>query len=167
MKRLICAILLSLCTVLLCAAAGAGGTLTVHLQDDSGTVRLYRVQLSAEADLYSPETAAAAASHITERIPLAELHAKNGEVTFSGLPDGTYLVVHTDAAFSPFLVRIPMESYGNRAFQISARPKQLQPEESPDTPFTGESGLPALLLSLQLFSLCGIGITFLHKRRSV
>lgn len=145
------------------------GTIQIQLRDTyfpentiEGTLVLYKVGDAAEIDsnlsfvpasqfsgsgadlndLDSPELAPQLAAYAAEHT-LTGISAsadKDGNVTFSGLSTGLYLVVQTEAAegylpVSPFLVSLPMyhAESGGWLYTIEAAPKVQRPPKEPVT----------------------------------
>ena len=101
----------------------------------------------------------------------------NGQLTYSGLTAGLYLLVQTKAAdgfetIQPFLVSLPMGTDSGWAYHVDASPKVgVKKPDSPDTPQnpgtpqtpgprlpqTGQLNWPIPVLSISGLRLLGAG----------
>lgn len=113
---------------------------------------------------------------------LTGLHAEviNGQVTFTQIPNGLYVVVQTDEdacddflPINPFLISMPQYTADGYVYNINCAPKvALVPKEtepslpdSPEPPQTGDRPLPILLMLVSGTAIFILGWYPGYKRR--
>ena len=97
----------------------------------------------------------------------------NGNVTFSDLKPGLYLLVQNEAAAgyypaNPFLVSLPGKNESGYEYQVNASPKlELEPKPTtpsePDLPQTGQVRWPVPVFAVLGLLLVGCGVLLRRK----
>ena len=107
---------------------------------------------------------------------------KDGEIAFTGLDLGLYLLVQHKAAkgyetAAPFLVSVPMEEDGVLRYDVDASPKvELEKEPEPTSttppappdprlPYTGQLNWPVPVLTVLGLGLLALGLALRRKSR--
>ena len=107
---------------------------------------------------------------------------KDGEIAFTGLELGLYLLVQHKAAkgyetAAPFLVSVPMEEDGVLRYDVDASPKvELEKEPEPTSttppaptdprlPYTGQLNWPVPVLTVLGLGLLALGLALRRKSR--
>ena len=170
-----------------------GGSFTLYqvgaLQEEDGNYRFVLTEAFAGSKVSLEEVSSAQLANTLAAYAKAHKLSgtakdvdKDGEIAFTGLDLGLYLLVQHKAAkgyetAAPFLVSVPMEEDGVLRYDVDASPKvELEKEPEPTSttppaptdprlPYTGQLNWPVPVLTVLGLGLLALGLALRRKSR--